>query len=127
MILGAFLLTISCPLWGYEAINVANGGTIKGVVKFVGEPPPTKPLEITKDRNFCGSVPDETYIIGPGKGIKNVVVTITTVEKGKAFDKNVSAVIDNIKCRFVPRVQAMVKGQKVKIRNSDSILHNIHP
>lgn len=127
VMLGALLLTISSSVWGYEVISVKNGGMIKGEVKFQGEPPPTKPHELTKNRKFCGSVPDETYIIGSGKGIKNVVVTITNIEKGKDLDKKAEVLIDNVKCRFVPHVQVMVKGQKVKIKNSDSILHNTHP
>ncbi|MFQ5851234.1 MAG: carboxypeptidase regulatory-like domain-containing protein [Candidatus Binatia bacterium] len=127
VILGAFFLVISCPLWGYEVINVKNGGRIEGKVNFAGKPPATKPLQVNKNKDFCGSVPDETYIIGPGKGIKNVVVAITNVEKGKDLGQKATVLIDNVKCRFVPHVQVMVKGLKVKIRNSDSILHNTHP
>ncbi len=127
VILGVFLLAISSPLWGYEGVKVTNGGTIKGEAKFVGEPPATKNFEITKDRSFCGSVPDQTYVIGPGKGIKNVVVAITNIEKGKAVEKKAQVMVDNVKCLFTPRVQALVKGQKVKIKNSDPILHNTHP
>ena len=45
--------------------------------------PPAKTLKITNDRSFCGDVPDETYVIGANKGVKNVVVAITNVEKGR--------------------------------------------
>ncbi|MFQ5683700.1 MAG: carboxypeptidase regulatory-like domain-containing protein [Candidatus Binatia bacterium] len=127
VILGAFLLTIFSSAWGYEVIKVKKGGLIKGQVKFVGKPSPAKPPKITKDQKFCGKVPDETTIVGPGKGIKNVVVAIVNVEKGKAFDKKVTALIDNNKCRFAPHVQAIAKGQRIKIRNSDPLLHNTHP
>lgn len=126
-ILGVFLLAISNPAWGYEAVQVTNGGTIQGEVKFVGSPPPAKSLEITKDKAFCGSVPDERYVVGSNKGIKNVVVAITGIEKGKAAETKAEAVVNNVKCRFSPRVQAIVKDQRVKIKNSDPILHNTHP
>ncbi len=127
VIAGVLLLTLYSSVWGYEATKVTNGGTIKGEVKLTGAVPPAKTLKITNDRSFCGDVPDETYVIGANKGVKNVVVAITNVEKGKAADKKVHTVVDNVKCRFAPRVQALMKGQKVKIKNSDPILHNTHP
>lgn len=126
-ILAVFFLFTSYPLWGYEVIKVTNGGKIKGEIKFAGEPPAAKALKITKDQDFCGKVPDETYVIGPNKGIKNVVVAVTNIGKGKAFDEKVTALIDNNRCRFVPHVQAVSKAQKIKVKNSDPVLHNTHP
>src|SRR3989454_4937039 len=37
------------------------------------------------------------------------------------------AVVDNAHCRFVPRVQVVTRGQSVRVRSSDPVLHNTHP
>src|SRR2546426_2187757 len=37
------------------------------------------------------------------------------------------AVVDNAHCRFVPRVQLVTRGQSVRVRSSDPVLHNAHP
>ena len=46
-----FVLLLFDPpnLPAYEDEPVTNGGTISGVVKFKGTPPPPKKLQITKD------------------------------------------------------------------------------
>src|SRR5205823_4703835 len=37
------------------------------------------------------------------------------------------AVVDNAHCRFAPRVQVVTRGQSVRVRSSDPVLHNAHP
>ena len=37
------------------------------------------------------------------------------------------AMVDNAHCRFVPRVQVVTRGQSVRVRSSDPVLHNAHP
>src|SRR5438552_2334406 len=35
-------------------------------------------------------------------------------------------VVDNAPCRFAPRVQVVTRGQSVRVRSSDPVLHNAH-
>jgi len=125
--LGAlFVIAFFPPLHAYEEITVKNGGMIRGVVKLDGKAPTVPPLEILKYKEVCKDVPNETLIVGPGQGLRYAVVTIEGITKGKAVEREVLHELDNVKCRFVPHVQAASVGQFVVFKNSDPILHTAH-
>jgi len=121
-----FFLGISSAAAAYEEIAVSNGGTIRGAVKVEGKIPKLSPLQISKFKEVCKDVPNETLIIGPGQGLRYAVVTLEGITKGKAVEKEAIHELDNVKCRFVPHVQAASVGQFVVIKNSDPILHTAH-
>jgi plastocyanin len=130
MRVGIFVLVLallpSFAAWGYDVIEVKDGGTLKGTVKVTGNVPKDETVAVTKDANYCGAtLPREKYVIGPGGGVKNVVVLIENISRGKAIPDKVVE-IDNKKCAFHPHVQVGAKGQKVGIINSDPMLHNTH-
>ncbi len=109
----------------YQATAVTDGGTISGTITYSGTPPPLKTTKPNKDQQKCDTdVPDETLMVGANKGIKNVVVRITDIKKGKKWDPK--AVLDQRKCQFRPHVTVAQAGVDVEILNSDGILHNIH-
>ena len=61
MMRGALLLAVGLPFFGalaqaqsgYQAITVADGGIIRGVVKWSGPVPKTVALPINKDIDVC--------------------------------------------------------------------------
>ncbi|MBF0487445.1 MAG: carboxypeptidase regulatory-like domain-containing protein [Nitrospirae bacterium] len=107
----------------YEVVDVKDGGSIKGKIKSSG-PVADPVLDIKKDEAVCGkSVPKQEYIISASNEVKNVLVVVEDVEKGKAIPKT-DAVIDNQKCEFVPIVAIAYVGGKYIIKNSDPIFHN---
>jgi plastocyanin len=112
--------------WAYEEIAVANGGTISGVVKFQGQVPKLPLLQITKAKDFCGSVPNESLIVGRDGGLRYAVVTLEGVTKGSAVEREIIHELDNVKCRFVPHVQVASVGQWLVLKNTDPILHTAH-
>ena len=113
-------------LHSYDEIIVKEGATIRGVVKFDGAVPKLPALQITKYKEICKDVPNETLSIGPGQGIRFAVVTLEGITKGKAVEKEIVHELDNINCRFTPHVQAASIGQFVLFKNSDPILHTAH-
>lgn len=117
----------SLPASAYEGGPVANGGSVSGTVKFKGTAPAPKQLETTKDVQVCGKhkVMDETLIVGADGGLKDAVVFITNITKGKPMEKS-SPVLDQVGCQYVPHVLTFPAGSEVQIQNSDGILHNIH-
>ncbi len=112
--------------WGYEVVEVKDGGTLTGTVKFLGEPPKQAPIPVKKNRDLCGeTVPSEALVLGPDKGVKHAVVWIEGISKGKKPDAT-EVVVDNVKCLFDPHVAAVAVGGKAAVKNSDPILHNTH-
>jgi plastocyanin len=109
----------------YEAIEVKDGGTLTGVVRFAGTPPKLTPLAVNKNREICGEQKaSEALVVGAGGGVKGSVVLIEGVGKGKKATGEV--ILDNHKCLFVSHVTAVAIGDKVRVKNSDGILHNTH-
>lgn len=111
----------------YEAGAVSGGGGISGEVKYGGNPPAAKKLDVTKDNEVCGKGPKDSpeLIVGGSKGIKNAVVYLANISKGKAMDA-AAAEIDQKGCEYTPHVVMMKAGGPIDILNNDGILHNIH-
>jgi len=122
----AILFSAASVSLAYQEMDVTNGGTIIGEVKFTGKHEALAPLKVTKDNNVCGSQkPSEELIVSKNGAVKNAVITIEKIDKGKKIPK-VDATIANQNCQFVPHVQAIVAGSSIDIINSDPILHNTH-
>src|SRR5262249_57176618 len=84
--------------------------------------------DITKDQEVCGATPhmDDSLVVGASGGVKNAVVSITNITKGKPMDLTTGATLDQKGCQYQPRVTLVPANAPVKILNDDGILHNIH-
>jgi plastocyanin len=122
----SFIVLFSSASAAYEEIAVNNGATIRGSVKFEGKLPKLPSLQITKSKEICRNVPNETLIVGAGQGIRYAVVTLEGITKGVAVEKDAVHELDNLGCRFVPHVLTASVGQFVVFKNSDPILHTVH-
>lgn len=116
--------------YAYTEIEVTNGGTITGTVKLEGDAPAPKMLNVDKDQEVCGHEkrPSEALIVSKDtKAVKNVVVSIEGIEKGKKFNPPASnPVLDQKDCVFIPHLLAVSSGTTVDILNSDNVMHNTH-
>src|SRR5579885_1468536 len=88
------VLAISAPLLAqdYQVISVADGGTIRGTVKWSGLMPRLATAAITKDPKICDpnsekSVSLERLIVGPEDGVANTVVYLKNITRGKELDR----------------------------------------
>jgi len=109
----------------YEAATVHDGGTLTGVVRFAGTPPTLSPIPVNKNRDVCGAQKvSEALVLGPDRGVRDTVVMIEGVARGKRGTGDV--IVDNRNCVFVGHVTAVVPGDRVRVRNSDPVLHNTH-
>jgi plastocyanin len=102
-----------------------DAGTVSGIVRYAGKTAVRARIEITKDKEVCGAKQhfDESLIVSPAGGIKNVVVVVMGAP-GAA--KPVAATFDQKDCDYVPHVLALPVGSTVEILNSDGILHSVH-
>ncbi len=127
-ICAGILLLLLFPAYarGYEGVAVPNGGTIRGFVKALGKVPELPALEVFKFKEVCKNVPNERLVIGPDGGVRYAVVVLEGITKGNAVEREAINELDNVKCRFVPHVQAASVGQWLVIKNSDPILHAVH-
>ncbi len=128
--LGAVLVMGVCSTAGaakYKVVDVSNGGSITGTIKFNGTPPKNPVMKATKDVDVCGAtLTADYYIVGANGGLKNVAIAIENIDAGKAYDKKAIVPFENKDCMFGPHVSAAVKGQKLGIVSKDPVLHNTH-
>lgn len=112
---------------GYTVAAVTGGGSIGGSVKFQGAPPPPEKIEVSKDPAVCGKEKVlETVQVGSGGGLKDVVVWIDGVSRGKDWGTIAGGTVDQKECHYTPYIQIVKAGDTLDILNSDPILHNIH-
>lgn len=109
----------------YEEVEVRDGGVLTGTVRFAGARPRPAPIAVTRNRDVCGEqVLSEALVVGPEGGVKGAVVMLRGVRSGKRPAGEV--VLDSAGCLFVPHVAATVAGGRVRVKNSDPILHSPH-
>lgn len=126
MVKVAFVTLGAALLFGFVVHN-ANAGTISGEVKFIEPPPKLAPVVVSKDQDYCGeTLPNETYVIDPAGGLKNVVVWLEGVPNVVPANPQKMNVIENTGCRYAPRIYAMQKGERLRIKNNDPKLHIPH-
>lgn len=129
VLMGAAVVLSGVPAGAaYQVVEVKDGGSISGTVKFSGTAPAVKPIDVTKDKEVCGKsgkLVEEALLVGPKGGIQNAVVSVTGVAKGKKWASE-KFTFDQKNCRFDPHILVVKAGATVDILNSDGILHNIH-
>ena len=145
MVLGALTLCPAyapCAYGAYEEIDVAEGGTISGIVKFAGDIPAPEEINVDKDQEVCAVHSPkyfEKLIVDKGsKGIKNAAVYLQKVEKGKKWEladvspENKKRMVEKYftlgqkECTFIPHVQIIRAESAVELKNGDPLMHNLH-
>ena len=95
-----------------------------------GAAPPKQPINADKDVQVCGVHPlfNEAIVIGPDKGIANVVVFAHTPKLpiNHDYDKSAADILTmtNKDCRFEPHILGLRVGQTLSVTNSDTVGHN---
>lgn len=127
LVLSAALLLALPAAAQYTESAVTNGGTIQGKITYNGKPPAPKMIVVTKDPKICGkSREDDTFVIGPGGGVKNVVVYLADIKTGKKMDGDMKPVLNQKGCHYVPHVQVVPLHSVLQVKSSDPLLHNVH-
>ena len=133
-------LLLTVGLWlmpqttgAYEEIKITNGGSIRGKVTIEGGKPRPMAFNLVTipDPVFCGTISTgtgwrivEDFIIGPDKSLKDVVVLLKNVKKGKSF--NLPKVrIESKDCDFLPFVNVLKDRDQIEVVNMDPVEHDI--
>jgi plastocyanin len=113
-------------------LSGAPGANIIGTVALKGTPPPEKELPVEKDPlckklHAAGAKPTTRfYVAGPKGELADVFVTLTGVTGKSTGPSQPPVVVDQKGCEYVPYILGVQTGQKILVRNSDPLLHNVH-
>ena len=117
----------------YEEAPVKNAGTLVGMVtlKEAKHVPRGFNLVTFPDPVYCGRISNghgwrllPEFTVGENLGLKDVVVMLMGIEKGKPF-KFQEPRIEAIDCRFRPFVTVVRDRGKVEVVNMDPVMHDI--
>ncbi len=121
-------LAISLLAGGLQA---AMAGDITGKVTLSGTPPPEIVNDHIKNDPVCGPMHSEEvtthfYVVGPNHELADAVVMISNISGKSTGESAPPVVLDQKGCLYSPTIFAVQTGQKVLVRNSDPVLHNVH-
>jgi len=111
--------------------QAATAGDITGTIKLNGTAPAELPITLDP---ACGKLhaagskhTTQHYLVGAAGGLANVVVYLKG-QAGKSTGASASPlVLDQANCFYSPQIAAVQTGQKIAARNSDAMMHNVHP
>ena len=142
------------PLLGYDEVAVQNGGTVTGRVTLKGPIPAPRvfSLVLYPFSSFCKRISDgdgnvlvEEFYVGAGGGLRDAVVAIQKVKRGKPFPRinpkwvaedcmfhpaeatfNEKYVLDQDGSRHHehPLVSVVENHQPIRVENLDPVSHN---
>jgi hypothetical protein len=127
------IAALAAPATAYEEIQVTNGRTVSGNVRFEGNVPPAKAFELWRspNREFCGALSGNSedrilreVVVNPDGGLKDVVITIEDVAKGKPFEFKETKLDANI-CQFLPFVTVVRDRHPMTVFNLDPVSHDL--
>jgi hypothetical protein len=119
--------------WSYDEVKVTNGGVIQGKVTITGEKPRPMAFNLVTipDPVFCGQISTgtgwrlvEDFIIGSDQSLKDVVIYLKDLKKGKPFQVP-KVRIESIDCDFIPFVNVLRDGDELTVVNMDPVEHDI--
>jgi hypothetical protein len=120
----AFLVIVALA----GSFHVASAAEMSGKVKLKGTPKPEIPIQLDATCGKLHTKPVTTrhYVVGKDNGLANVFVYVKSGAQ-KAAPSGEPPVLDQLNCMYEPYVFGVVAGQKFKVKNSDPLLHNVHP
>jgi len=113
-------------------LQVASAGDITGTITLNGTPPPEQPNAQIAENADCGKMHTEPvtthfYVVGANKGLADVVVTLKGGTAKSTGESAPPLVLDQKGCEYIPYIAAVQTNQKIVAKNSDPVMHNVHP
>jgi plastocyanin len=116
------------------ALQFATAGNITGKVTLAGNAPAEKEITPLIEDATCGKLLNgakpktKFFVVGANKELADVVVILRGDSlKGKSAGAAApAAVLDQKGCEYLPQILAVQTGQKITVKNSDPVMHNVH-
>ena len=112
-----------------STIPASQSGEIAGTVWLRGTPPPEVPIQMDRDcaRLQTNAPTTRHFVVTPDGRLANVFVYVKSGLPRTRFEPPPeAAMLDARNCFFEPYVQGVMTGQKIRFRNSDPFMDNIH-
>ena len=114
------------------ALQLARAGDITGTITFKGAAPAEKDLTPIKDDPNCspmypGKLPTtHFYVVSANGELADVIVSLKGVSGKSTGAGAAPATLDQKGALYAPQILAVQTGQKLIVKNSDPVVHNVH-
>jgi plastocyanin len=111
---------------------VARAGDITGTITLKGTAPAERELTPIKDDPNCSTMypnglpTTHFYVVGSGGELADVIVSLKGVSGKSTGASAEPVVLDQKGALYMPQILAVQTGQKVVVKNSDPLVHNVH-
>jgi len=116
------------------SLQLASAGEITGKITLKGTAPKEKEITPLKEDANCGKLHTEVptthfYTVASDGGLADVVITLQgSAITGKSTGASAAPVLlDQRGCEYKPSILAVQTDQKITVKNSDPVMHNVHP
>jgi hypothetical protein len=122
--------TVLAALLGVVAYG-ATAADVTGVITLKGTPPKEVDIAPLKEDPTCGKMHTDTptthfYVVGSKGEFADVVVSIQGAPAKSTGASAPPVVLDQKGCLYVPQILAVQTDQKILVKNSDPVMHNVH-
>jgi hypothetical protein len=113
------------------ALQIAPAADITGTITLKGTPPKEKDITpIMEDAN-CSKLHTKMpttrfYVVGENGGLADVVVSLEGISGKSTGASAPPVVLDQKGCEYIPSILALQTEQKLLVKNSDPVMHNVH-
>lgn len=123
---GPRVTVIAVPDEPYRPGAVANGVRLNGTVLFTGTRPDDSTATPARDQNVCGASINVSTLALRDSLLADAVVWLDGIRTGRALPVSRRFELVSQKCVFTPRVQAIVAGGALNVRNDDPVIYRSH-
>jgi hypothetical protein len=112
---------------GYTPAEVRQPATLSGTVRYAGRRRRPEKVVFSGDCAYCRrfDLRVESLLVSPKGGLRNAVVALEGVARGKPPAPAVPALAEH-RCTFVPHVQSVNVGSRILLHNQDPVLNTFH-
>ena len=114
-----------------KKVDAATAGSVTGKVTLSGPAPAVEVMRVAVDQTCIdamgSSAKSDAILVGADGAVQNAFVYIKDTLSDYTFDvPTAPVVLDQLGCRYAPRIFGVRVGQPVEMVNSDATLHNVH-
>lgn len=114
------------------AVDPATAGSVSGKITFTGTAPEPEEIDMGAEATCAAAYTEGAFtqnVVANDNGtLANVFVYVKSGLEGMTFPTpSETVLLDQKNCRYEPHILGVQTNQTIIIRNSDDLLHNIHP
>jgi len=113
------------------ALEVAPAADITGTITLKGTPPKEKDITPVMEDANCSKLHTKVpttrfYVVGEKGELADVVISLQGISGKSTGASAPPVVLDQKGCEYIPSILAVQTDQKIVVKNSDPVLHNVH-